>query len=114
MDQEPVRQALAESYRLRRVMAAQIRERGRFDYVLRYGVLRIGLGVAVLGWALLMLAAPMRGTRPLGTDAVPPWMQWLLVALSVGAAVGVAWGLWIWGVYERRWFPLLDADSHRE
>lgn len=114
MDQQPVRQALEDSYRRRREMAAQIRRRGRVDYVLRYGVLRIGVGVAMLVWLLLMLAAPTRDMRPLGTDVAPAWAQWLLVSLLVGAAAGVVWGFWIWGVYERRWFPLLDGESRSE
>ena len=102
----------ANRFNMRR--AENIRSEGRLRYVITAGVLRMGLLVAL---AVLGIGVTVADTPPLpillgGSES--RLVRWLPFAVLAGLCVGTLWGLWFWRVYERQWFPLLDAESRSE
>ena len=89
--------------------AADLRSRGRAQYVWHYGVLAVALPIA--GVAATFLTLMTSDQPPVIEDAMPRWLGWVVVLLPLGMAVGVSWGLLMWRLFVRDWFPLLDAEQ---
>ncbi len=89
--------------------ARDVRARGRAQYVWRTGILRVGLPVALLGALILARVAPV---RPPGlADGLPLVLGWAVLLVPIAVAAGTLFGMWMWRLYERHWFPRLDADQ---
>jgi hypothetical protein len=114
MDEQSLRHVIEDANRRRLEMAAQIRRRGRADYVVRFGVLRIGMGVAAFLWLISVLFFQGRGLAPFGSAAIPDAMQWAVIALALGIVSGGCWGFFMWSVFERRWFVERDRGTDSE
>ena len=92
--------------RLRR--AAMNRAGGRARYVWRYSVLRLWLPMAVVATAVLAIWMPS-WRAPLLGSVLPALVAWAVILLPLAVLVGLAWGRWMWRLFERHWFVHLDA-----
>jgi len=75
------------------------RERGRIAFQLQYGVLGLGLPIAIIFDVILLLA---RGDAALFFSAHHA-IQLLLITMTIGVVAGLLLGRMLWRIGERRY-----------
>ena len=98
---------------------ARIRQQGKWRFVLRYGLLRWALPVALLTGALTLFDPVLRGGRPLSALAEgPPMLSLtsLVVLVLLWVVVGSVVGLIMWNSSEARYHRavMLDRQEHED
>jgi hypothetical protein len=93
-----------------RVYWEKIRNRGRGSFILRRGMLGLGVPWTVL-MALIGTFTPLFGDRPpIVPVGVPSFLAHALYILPFGLAAGVLWAIWTWRTLQRQFAPGADRN----
>lgn len=108
MERDSAERTIAALNDRRRQMACRIRERGRVDYVVRYGLLRVGAAATLVLWLGTRFNV-VRAAIPIARTSSRQELWYVIASIILGALLGATYGIRMWRVFERTWFREFDA-----